>query len=134
MDVTARGLGALTLFVEDLEDVRAFYRDVLRLQPVHEDDVSTVFDLAGTLLNLLSVSAASALVAPARPASVGEAPRMLLSIWVEDVDAVATELRERGVELLNGPVDRAWGKRTAAFTDPAGAVWEIAQDIPAGAR
>jgi uncharacterized glyoxalase superfamily protein PhnB len=39
-------------------------------------------------------------------------------------------VQERGVVLLNGPVDRSWGKRTAAFVDPAGAVWEIAQDIP----
>ncbi len=55
---------------------------------------------------------------------------MLLSLWVEDVDAACRELRDRGVVLLNGPVDRAWGKRTAAFADPAGAVWELAQDLP----
>lgn len=33
----------------------------------------------------------------------------------------------RGVELLNGPMDREWGVRTACFADPAGNVWEIAQ-------
>ena len=133
MDVTAHGLGALTLFVEDLDEVRAFYRDVLRARPVHEDDVSTVFDLSGTLLNVLAVGAATDVVAPAQPAPVGTTPRMLLSLWVDDVDAVCTELRERGVELLNGPVDRPWGKRTAAFVDPSGAVWEVAQDIAAPA-
>ena len=31
----------------------------------------------------------------------------------------------RGVELLNGPMDRPWGVRTATFRDPAGHVWEI---------
>jgi uncharacterized glyoxalase superfamily protein PhnB len=55
---------------------------------------------------------------------------MLLSLWVGDVDAACVELRRRGVRLLNGPVDRPWGKRTAAFADPAGAVWEVAQDLP----
>ncbi len=55
---------------------------------------------------------------------------MLLSLWVEDVDAACRELQDRGVVLLNGPVDRAWGKRTAAFADPSGAVWELAQDLP----
>ncbi len=129
MDVTARGLGAVTLFVEDLDEVRAFYRDVLRLRPVHEDDVSTVFDLGGTMLNVLAISAAGQVVAPATPTVVGRTPRMLLSLWVEDVDAACQDLQERGVVLLNGPVDRAWGKRTAAFTDPAGAVWELAQDL-----
>jgi uncharacterized glyoxalase superfamily protein PhnB len=50
---------------------------------------------------------------------------------VEDVDAAARGLAERGVTLLNGPVDRPWGVRTAAFADPAGHVWELAQ--PTGA-
>ncbi len=33
-----------------------------------------------------------------------------------------------GVKLLNGPVDRPWGPRTATFADPAGNIWEIAGD------
>ena len=130
LDATATGLGALTMFVEDVQHVRAFYRDVLGLRAVFEDDVSIVFDLGGTMLNVLEVTAAADVVAPARPAAVGDMPRMLLSLWVEDVDAVCRDVQERGVVLLNGPVDRSWGKRTAAFTDPAGAVWEVAQDIP----
>lgn len=131
MNGTTEGLGALTLFVEDVQAVGAFYNDVLQLRPVFSDDVSTVFDVGGTLLNVLDIRAASEseVVAPARPAAVGAAPQMLLSLWVEDVDAVCDVLRERGVLLLNGPVDRAWGKRTAAFTDPAGTTWEVAQDI-----
>ncbi len=47
------------------------------------------------------------------------------------VDDVCIALRVRGVQLLNGPVDRPGGKRTAALADPAGHVWEVAQDIPA---
>jgi len=35
-----------------------------------------------------------------------------------------------GVTLLNGPVDRPWGRRTAAFADPSGNVWEVAQILP----
>lgn len=133
MDATSRGLGALTLFVEDLDTVRAFYRDVLDLDPAHQDDVSTVFDLGGTLINLLALEAAPGLVAPAATAPVGATAQMVLSLFVEDVDAVCAELRARGATLLNGPVDRPWGKRTAAFTDPAGTVWEVAHDIPARA-
>jgi hypothetical protein len=34
-----------------------------------------------------------------------------------------------GVVLLNRPVDRPWGMRTASFTDPAGHIWEVAQDL-----
>jgi uncharacterized glyoxalase superfamily protein PhnB len=31
---------------------------------------------------------------------------------------------------VNGPVDRPWGRRTAAFADPAGHAWEVAQLLP----
>ena len=129
-NAAANGLGALTLFVEEMRPVTAFYRHVLGLEVIYEDEVSTVFGLGDTMLNVLAVTAASELVAPAQATAVGDRPRMLLSLWVDDVDAVCDDLQERGAVLLNGPVDRAWGKRTAAFADPAGAVWEIAQDIP----
>jgi lactoylglutathione lyase len=39
----------------------------------------------------------------------------------------AAELTARGVELLNGPIDRPWGIRTASFIDPGGHIWEIAK-------
>ena len=44
-------------------------------------------------------------------------------------DAVCAELAAHGVDLLNGPVNRPWGVRTASFTDPGGHVWEIAQEL-----
>jgi lactoylglutathione lyase len=48
---------------------------------------------------------------------------------VDDADAVSADLAKRGVELLNGPMDREWGVRTASFTDPDGHIWEIAQKL-----
>jgi len=42
---------------------------------------------------------------------------------------VCAELAAHGVELLNGPVNRPWGRRTASFTDPGGHIWEIAEDL-----
>ncbi|MGI8761348.1 MAG: VOC family protein [Jatrophihabitantaceae bacterium] len=53
--------------------------------------------------------------------------RFQLTIEVPDVDAVCATLAARGVELLNGPIDRPWGVRTASFRDPGGHIWEIAQ-------
>ena len=52
--------------------------------------------------------------------------RVQLTLEVDDVDATCAELARRGVELLNGPLDRPWGVRTATFRDPAGHIWEIA--------
>ena len=56
--------------------------------------------------------------------------RFQLTIEVDDVDAVCAVLGRRGVQLLNGPMDRPWGIRTASFTDPGGHIWEVAQGLP----
>lgn len=117
-------ISAITLFVDDLPTTKAFYAEQWGLPVHYEDDVSVVFAFGPTLINLLSASEAPSLIAPA---AVGVGVRMQFTLGVDDVDAVAAELVARGVELLNGPMDRPWGIRTAAFTDPAGHIWEIAK-------
>ena len=124
-----RNVGAITLFVEDLPLSKAFYEDTFGLMPVYEDDNSTVFDFGTTLINLLETSAARGLIEPGAVAAPNAGSRFQLSIWVEDADAVCEDLAARGVALLNGPIDRPWGKRTASFADPDGTIWEVAQDL-----
>jgi lactoylglutathione lyase len=124
-----KNIGALTLFVEDLQTSTAFYRDAFGLPLTYEDDDSAVFDLGNTVVNLLKVAAAHELIAPARVAGPDGGARAQFTIWVTDADAACAGLTRRGVTLLNGPVDRPWGQRTAAFADPAGHVWELAQTI-----
>ena len=122
----AGGIGAITLFVDDVDAAKAFYREVFGI-PVHfEDEVSVVFDVGGTLINLLKASEADELIRPAAVAHGDAGARMQLTIQVDDVDATCAELVRRGVELLNGPIDRPWGVRTASFRDPGGHIWEIA--------
>jgi catechol 2,3-dioxygenase-like lactoylglutathione lyase family enzyme len=125
----AGGISAITLFVEDVAEAKRFYADVFDLPVVFEDDVSAVFGFGDTLVNLLQSSEAPELIGPAAVGSADAGARMQLTITVEDVDALCAELTGRGVEFLNGPMDRAWGVRTAAFRDPGGHVWEIAQPI-----
>jgi catechol 2,3-dioxygenase-like lactoylglutathione lyase family enzyme len=124
------GLGAITLFVEDLPRTAAFYREVFGLAVLNEDDDSTAFRFGGTIINLLRAEAAHELVEPAPVGGADAGRRVQLTVWVEDTDAVCTHLAEHGIDLLNGPVDRPWGVRTAAFADPAGHVWEAAQTLP----
>ena len=120
------GIAAITLFVEDLPAAKRFYSDVFRL-PVHfEDDSSTVFKFGDTLVNLLETSEAPALVAPATVANLDAGVRFQFTLAVDDVDAMVEELKSRGVDLLNGPMDRPWGIRTASFRDPGGHIWEVA--------
>ena len=123
-------IGAITLFVEDLPRSKAFYRKVFEKPIVYEDDSSVMFRFENTIVNLLSTAEARGLIAPGAVASPDSGSRFQLTLWVDDADAVCTNLATRGVTLLNGPMDREWGKRTAAFSDPDGTIWEIAQDLP----
>lgn len=129
MSVPLKDLGAITLFVEDLESAKRFYADVFGLKTVFEDENSAAFDFGNTIINLLRLPAAHELIEPAAVAGREAGSRCQLTIWVDDADATCARLAAHGVELLNGPMDREWGMRTAAFTDPAGHVWEIAQAL-----
>jgi catechol 2,3-dioxygenase-like lactoylglutathione lyase family enzyme len=121
------GISAITLFVEDLPTTKAFYQEVFGLPVHYEDDASAVFDFGNTLVNLLKVEEAPELIAPSEVGPPDAGARFQFTIGVDDVDATCAQLAARGVTLLNGPMDRPWGIRTAAFRDPAGHIWEIAK-------
>ncbi len=120
------GVGAITLFQEDLAAARRFYEEVFGLSVVYEDESSAVFRFGETLVNLLAATEARGLVEPATVAGPETGVRLQFTLDVDDVDARCVELRQRGVELLNGPMDRPWGIRTASVRDPGGHIWEIA--------
>jgi catechol 2,3-dioxygenase-like lactoylglutathione lyase family enzyme len=122
-----RGIFAITLFTEDLEQAKEFYQNVFGLPIDYEDSNSAVFKFGSTLVNLLKISEARELIEPAKVAVRESGARYVFTIMVEDVDALSDELVRRGVKLLNGPMDRPWGIRTASFMDPAGHIWEIAK-------
>lgn len=119
-------ISAITLFAEDLAATKRFYEEVFGLPVHYEDAVSAVFRFGDTLVNLLQATEAPELIAPAAVAGPDTGARFQSTLQVDDVDATCAHLAERGVTLLNGPIDRPWGIRTAAFRDPAGHIWEIA--------
>ena len=121
------GIFAITLLVEDLQAAKQFYLRVFGLPVDYEGDTSAVFKFGNTLINLLKTTAGRELVKPLQVASREAGSRFVFTIHVDDVDAMCAELTKRGVELLNGPMDRPWGVRTASFIDPSGYVWEIAK-------
>jgi lactoylglutathione lyase len=81
------------------------------------------------VVNLLEVTAAPELIHPAEVGRAGQGHRAVYTLWVADTAGVCKELAKRGVELVNGPVDRPWGMRTACLADPDGHLWEISQPI-----
>ena len=123
----AKSIFAVTLFVEDLEATKQFYQQVFDLPVAFEDSSSAVFEFGTTLINLLKITEAKELIEPARVANREAGSRHVFTIQVDDVDAMCAMLAARGVKLLNGPMDRPWGIRTASFSDPGGHIWEIAK-------
>lgn len=69
------------------------------------DDDSVILSLGNTLINLLKSTAAVELIEPA-VGSRDTATRLQPTITVVDVDSSCARLQERGVTLLNGPMDR----------------------------
>ena len=122
-----REIGAITLYVPDLDEARKFYADAFGLdaQVLEEDTAMLRFE--GVFVFLHRAAAAGQPL----PEILQEAGKGAgqFAIIVDDVDAVCAEIAGRGVRPLTGPADRDWGMRTATFADPGGNVWEIAQEL-----
>lgn len=123
----AQNIFAITLFTEDLDKSKKFYEKIFDLALEFEGDTSAVFKIGETLINLLKITSADELVTPAKVASPDDGARLVFTVHVDDVDAMCQKLTAQGVELINGPMDRPWGIRTASFKDPGGHIWEIAK-------
>ena len=129
MSTSLKTVGGITLFVADPQRSKSFYERAFELSAMWEDENSVVFSFENMIVNLLARPEAHELIEPAAVADADAGSSFQFSIWVADANAACAELAERGVELLNGPVDRPWGMRTAAFADPDGHVWEIAEQL-----
>jgi catechol 2,3-dioxygenase-like lactoylglutathione lyase family enzyme len=123
-----REIGAITLFVPDLDHAAEFYQAAFGLQADRPDPDTAMLKFKNVYVFLHRVAAAQDQV----PEVMVEAQKGAgqFAIIVDDVDAVCSELTARGVEVISGPADRPWGMRTVTFADPAGHVWEIAQSLP----
>ena len=120
-------LFAITLFTDDLALSIDFYTRFLGVNPVFGDNVSSVFKVGETLINLLQNASVPELIDPAPMAPAGA--RAVYSLYVPEISAQAERLRAAGLALLNGPMDRPWGIRTLSVSDPSGHIWELAQRL-----
>ena len=132
MIAAMNGLEVISLFVEDLTSAREFYVKVFAHEMIYEDDVCSILRIGNIVINLLNIENAPTLVEPGKVAGPKAGARALYTVNVKDCDAVCAELKALGVPLINGPMDRPWGRRSAAFADPAGNIWEVAQEMKAG--
>ncbi len=87
-----------------------FYRDVFELDLTF--DMGWIAFLSKDATQQIELHTAS------EGGSGAELP--LISIGVEDLDAVAAAVRAAGAAVTYGPVREAWGLRRFFFRDPAG--------------
>ncbi|MFH8370646.1 VOC family protein [Streptomyces sp. NPDC018031] len=72
------------------------------------------------------------LVAAADQGAGAAAPRILLSIGVDDVDETLGRVTALGGSVQGGPDDMPWGQRVAHIQDPDGNPVNLTQPIPGG--
>ncbi|WP_395298049.1 VOC family protein [Kitasatospora hibisci] len=125
--------------VNDLDDSLAFYRDALGLDV--RNDVSSGAHRWVTLGSPDQPDLDIVLSDPhaGRSPADGDALQELLTKGVlsmtvfstDDVDAAFERVRASGAEVLQEPIDQAWGPRDCAFRDPSGNMVRIQQKAPA---
>jgi catechol 2,3-dioxygenase-like lactoylglutathione lyase family enzyme len=113
------GIYETVLYADDVPAMAGFYRDVVGLRAIDPpDDQSAAFRMAdGNVLLVFNpeLSSASGRFVP----SHGTTGAGHLAFRVDDLDAVAAGLRERGIEIER---EITWSDtgRSVYFRDPAG--------------
>ena len=92
MSESLKSVGAITMFIEDPSRSKSFYEQVFGVTAIYEDDDAVAFQFENMVVNLLKTGAAHELIEPATVAGADTGSRVQLTIGVEDVDAVCSEL------------------------------------------
>jgi lactoylglutathione lyase len=129
VDAAIKDVGAVILFVADVQRSRVYYHEVLGLDVEFEDDESVGFKIEGLAFIVLQVDRARVQLQGEPTATPAAGATAFLTTFTGDVDALHANLVERGVSFFQRPADQPWGMRTAYFKDPDGHVWELAQPI-----
>lgn len=109
--------------VTDVEKSAAFYSDMLGFSPGSFFGEPPAFCIVGR---------GRVTIALDRSREAGRKPQnqyWAAYVYVEDVDALAGELRSRGVEIVRGPEDTSYGCREIDVTDPDGHIIGFGQDL-----
>lgn len=107
--MTTRVFHHLFIHVHDLKRTRRFYVDLLGMDLLAEEN------------GYLKVGGDDgfAIGVEQRPGSEVGASGVEIVIQVDDVDGLAADLRQAGIDIT-APADQSWGARHAWFHDPDG--------------
>ncbi len=111
-------LNFIVIYANDLQKLKDFYIDALGMSYVgaeSSDTFATLRPSNGGAMVGLQAKASSKLL----PAKEEQPGSVELSFEVEDVDATCKAWKEKGVEIINEPIDLPFGRYMLA-KDPEG--------------
>ena len=112
-------VAGLIIWSEDVENLGAFYRNVLDLEPITEREGFMAFSFGEFRLSIIHHSDVK---------GVSKDPlRMMINLDVSDIDMVYRSLSDKGVTFLRPPEKEHWGGYVATFEDPDGNVLQLLQ-------
>lgn len=122
-----RAIDYTVIFVRDMDAMRHFYETVLGFSLQRVLSLGWIeFRIGGNTLAL----AVPSRTASDHPVPLGSAALQLaFKVSVAEVDACASELVRRGIDLVSPPTDQSFGHRTLFFRDPDGNLLEVFADI-----
>lgn len=126
-EVKPRFLGVHPQFrVSDLIQTAEYYRDVLGFELEDYFGNPPVFTQAKRDSVVIQLGKA---ISPEHATIAHGNNAYNAYIWVNDVEALATEYRGRGAHIIEGPVDRSYSCRELIVKDCNGLTLCFAQDI-----
>jgi catechol 2,3-dioxygenase-like lactoylglutathione lyase family enzyme len=114
-----KSLGAVRIFVDDLDRARHFYRDIRELHEKSARPEWAVFDVDGKDVVVEALAPNDA-----ERDLVGRF--LAVSFTVDDIEAAYRKLSARGVSFPQPPEKQAWGGTLAFPRDPDGNVLTLA--------
>ena len=126
MLTAVRQLSYVIILCEDLDRMKAFYRDLFAFPVDSESDTGLAFR-AGSVLFALRKRTRGYDGSGVRAELPGVQVAFLVS--PEEVDLCYKQLVEKGVEILEPPTDQPRGHRTVYFSDPEGNMLEVYAEI-----
>jgi lactoylglutathione lyase len=105
-----------TIHVDDLEESKRFYQNILELE-----EVKRLSPRPGVEISFLSDQAGGTIELIAEDTEVSESSsRVSIGFEIDNMAELVENLEEQGIELLRGPIETGSGTKLAFIEDPNG--------------
>ena len=127
MLTAVKQLSYAIVLCDDMERMKAFYRDLFTFEIDSESDTSLAFRAGGGVLMALRKRTRGYDGSGVR----ADLPGVQLAFLVapDEVEQCYQQLLAKGVEILEPPTDQPRGHRTVYFADPEGNMLEIYAEV-----